>query len=88
MRVSGGESVCPPPDPAQTQRAERWEVPYTVGGWMGVEDAVLQSHLVLGKKGANMPSRPRPRVRCPKPLATPPRISTGLLYTPRLAALG
>lgn len=52
MRVSGGESVCPPPDPAQTQRAERWEVPYTVGGWMGVEDAVYpKAILCLEKRG-------------------------------------
>lgn len=50
--ASAEESASAHPQlPPPLDRTERWEVPCTAGGWVGVGDAGLKSHLVLGEKG-------------------------------------
>lgn len=46
-----GRASAHPLLPPPLRRMERWEVLCTAGGWVGVGDAVLKSHLVLGEKG-------------------------------------
>lgn len=66
------------------ERMERWEVPCTAGGWVGVGTPYSPS---AGRNGAYPPSLPR--VASPSPTAaTPPRIHTGLLNPPRPACSG
>lgn len=83
MRVSRGESVCPPPAPAPTQAAGKMGGALHCGwmsGWVGVGDAVLKSHLVHGEKGPDCLLSPSK--------ASPPRIRPGLPHPPRPYSFG
>lgn len=69
------ESVCPPLLPPPLERMERWEVLGTAGGWVGVGDLVLKSHLVL-ENGGQSASLPRPRL----PAFSTPTAATPPIY--------
>lgn len=92
MRVSGGESVCPPPASTPT-RADGKMGGALHCGWMGGGGGGglgTQKPSCAWRMGANLPSlppTPGPAFSTPT-AATPPRIPTGLLHPRRLAALG
>lgn len=88
MRVSGGESVCPPPAP--TPHSSGWKdgrcLVLRVNGW-GWGTRYSKAILCLEKGGQSAFSPPAWRSPLPT-AATLPRIPTGLLHPPGLAALG
>lgn len=56
-----GRASAHPLLPPPLERMERWEVLGTAGGWVGVGDLVLKSHLVLGEWGPICLLSPDPR---------------------------